>query len=163
MWKCWKTERQVDCRVIIHEGTRFTSHQGRIYVKMCTVETFQHKLYLPELLSKNTGHHAVKQGSDFSFRVPGSICLMRMVIAGLVPRLWSSEPSKRMPEWWCPRCSLKPSSCADRRTHKDTGGGSQLTETSRSSQSVSLGGRQSVDETGGDHKDMERERSLAAF
>lgn len=104
----------------------FSSVQSIIYVKMCREERIQHRLFLSELLSKNTGHHAVKQGSDFSFRVPGCICVMRMVSVGLVPRLDSSEPSKRMPEWWCPLCSLKPSSSADRRRHKDTDGGSQL-------------------------------------
>lgn len=42
---------------------------------MSTAETFQYRPFLSELLSKNTGHHAVKHGSDFSFRVPGFILL----------------------------------------------------------------------------------------
>lgn len=56
---------------------------------MCTVEPIQYSsvLFLSELLSKNTGHYVVKQGFDFSFRVPGSICLMGVAIVGLVPRL----------------------------------------------------------------------------
>lgn len=45
------------------------------------------QFFLPELLSKNTGHHAAKYGSDFSFTEPASICLMGTVGVGLVPRL----------------------------------------------------------------------------
>ena len=62
---------------------------------------------LSQRLLKN-GAEQREAGSDSRSRGAGRLCLM--VSVGLVPR----------PETWCPLCSLKPSSSADRRPHKDT-------------------------------------------